>query len=231
MADALSMALTELLRKAEAEPDLDTLREGVRVLTQALMELEVAQHLGAERVRHVGAQTIPFAERRGSEYFTSGSTAYPRAKARRDSSMPSKREALEDAEGADLPDPRAKVKAVLLELQVPRVQAPTLRLQHLNLGAAGTRPSSVPGRETPFGRRMANEVVKRSGMRHGHNSGEYLKGTERSTYSALGRRLCENVGWPTGREPYGHRALVVVRGRESRPHGEGGQVSSITQNR
>ena len=49
MADALSMALTELLRKAEAEPDLDTLREGVRVLTQALMELEVAQHLGAER--------------------------------------------------------------------------------------------------------------------------------------------------------------------------------------
>ena len=49
MADSLSMALSELLRKAEAEPDLDTLREGVRVLTQALMELEVAQHLGAER--------------------------------------------------------------------------------------------------------------------------------------------------------------------------------------
>jgi hypothetical protein len=37
MADSLSMALTELLRKAEAEPDLDTLREGVRVLTQALV--------------------------------------------------------------------------------------------------------------------------------------------------------------------------------------------------
>jgi putative transposase len=49
MADTLSMALTELLRKAEAEPDLDTLREGVRVLTQAIMEVEVAQHLGAER--------------------------------------------------------------------------------------------------------------------------------------------------------------------------------------
>ena len=49
MADTVSMALTELLRKAEAEPDLDTLREGVRVLTQALMELEVAQHLGADR--------------------------------------------------------------------------------------------------------------------------------------------------------------------------------------
>ena len=59
--------LAELLRTADAEPDLDTLREGVRVMTQALMELEVAQHLGAERVRHVGTRTIPFAERRGSE--------------------------------------------------------------------------------------------------------------------------------------------------------------------
>jgi transposase-like protein len=49
MADTLSMALAELLRKAEAEPDVDTLREGVRVLTQAIMEVEVAQHLGAER--------------------------------------------------------------------------------------------------------------------------------------------------------------------------------------
>src|SRR6478672_1703615 len=49
MADNLSMALAELLRKADAEPDVDTLREGVRVMTQALMELEVAQHLGAER--------------------------------------------------------------------------------------------------------------------------------------------------------------------------------------
>jgi transposase-like protein len=49
MAETLSMALAELLRKSDAEPDIDTLREGVRVMTQALMELEVAQHLGAER--------------------------------------------------------------------------------------------------------------------------------------------------------------------------------------
>jgi transposase-like protein len=49
MAETLNMALAELLRKADAEPDLDTLREGVLVMTQALMELEVAQHLGAER--------------------------------------------------------------------------------------------------------------------------------------------------------------------------------------
>src|SRR5919206_3610478 len=49
MADELRMALAELLRKAELERDADFLREGVRVLSQALMELEVAQHVGAER--------------------------------------------------------------------------------------------------------------------------------------------------------------------------------------
>lgn len=48
MAGDLRMALNELLRKAEVE-DVDFLREGVRVLSQALMELEVSQHLGAER--------------------------------------------------------------------------------------------------------------------------------------------------------------------------------------
>jgi len=49
MADELSMALMELLRKAEMDQDIDFLREGVRTLSQALMELEVSQHLGAER--------------------------------------------------------------------------------------------------------------------------------------------------------------------------------------
>jgi putative transposase len=49
MADELSMALMELLRKAEMDQDVDFLREGVRTLSQALMELEVSQHLGAER--------------------------------------------------------------------------------------------------------------------------------------------------------------------------------------
>jgi hypothetical protein len=32
---------------------------------------------------------------------------------------------------------------------------------------------------------------------------------------------------PTGREPEGHGAAVVVRGRESRPHGEGRQVGAL----
>lgn len=48
-AEALRMALAGLLRKAETEPGLDVLREGVRVLAQAVMELEVEQHVGAAR--------------------------------------------------------------------------------------------------------------------------------------------------------------------------------------
>ena len=49
MADAVRMALAELVRKAEAEPGLDVPREGVRVLAEAVMDLEVEQHLGAGR--------------------------------------------------------------------------------------------------------------------------------------------------------------------------------------
>jgi transposase-like protein len=49
MADELRMALDELLRKAQGDGDVDFLKEGMRVLAQALMELEVSHHLGAER--------------------------------------------------------------------------------------------------------------------------------------------------------------------------------------
>src|SRR5216683_7580204 len=49
MAENLSRAFAELLRKADAEPDADTLREGVRVTTKPLLELEVTQRLGADR--------------------------------------------------------------------------------------------------------------------------------------------------------------------------------------
>src|SRR5687768_17487108 len=48
MADDLRMALADLLRKTELE-EADFLREGVRVLAQAVMQLEVSQHVGAER--------------------------------------------------------------------------------------------------------------------------------------------------------------------------------------
>lgn len=49
MADTTRMALVDLFRKAGIEPDLDFLREAVRVVSQELMEAEVEAHLNAER--------------------------------------------------------------------------------------------------------------------------------------------------------------------------------------
>ena len=47
MADELRVGLQELPRKAQLGGDADFLKEGVRVLSEALMELEVKQHVGA----------------------------------------------------------------------------------------------------------------------------------------------------------------------------------------
>jgi putative transposase len=49
VADELRIGLQELLRKAMIDEDADFLKEGVRVLSQALMEMEVQEHLGAAR--------------------------------------------------------------------------------------------------------------------------------------------------------------------------------------
>lgn len=49
MADDLRTGLAELLRKAQMEHDADFLKEGVRALSQALMEMEVEEHIGAAR--------------------------------------------------------------------------------------------------------------------------------------------------------------------------------------
>lgn len=49
MADLPRMALMDLLRKAAVDPDVDFLREALRVLTQEVMEAEVEAHVGAER--------------------------------------------------------------------------------------------------------------------------------------------------------------------------------------
>jgi transposase-like protein len=49
MADELSIGLKELLRKARMGHDPDLLKEGVRMLSQALIEMEVEEHVGAAR--------------------------------------------------------------------------------------------------------------------------------------------------------------------------------------
>jgi transposase-like protein len=57
MADEMRMALGDLLRKADLEQDADFLREGVRVLSQALMELELSEQLHAERHERTPSRT------------------------------------------------------------------------------------------------------------------------------------------------------------------------------
>lgn len=57
MTDTASMALDELLRKAQLGDDVDFLREGVRTLAQALMEVEVTQVLGARRYERSAQRT------------------------------------------------------------------------------------------------------------------------------------------------------------------------------
>jgi len=47
VADELRIGLQKLLRKAMIDEDADFLKEGVRVLSQALMEMEVQEHVGA----------------------------------------------------------------------------------------------------------------------------------------------------------------------------------------
>ncbi len=68
MADEMSMALAELLGKITM--DNDFLREGVRLLAQALMELEVTQRLGAGRHERTDERTGQRNGYRGRQWDT-----------------------------------------------------------------------------------------------------------------------------------------------------------------
>jgi putative transposase len=57
VADELRIGLSELLRKAMIDQDADFLKEGVRVLSQALMEMEVQEHVGAARHERTAGRT------------------------------------------------------------------------------------------------------------------------------------------------------------------------------
>jgi transposase-like protein len=58
MADELRIGLSELLRKAMIDQDADFLKEGVRLLSQALMEMEVQEHVGAGRHERSAGRTV-----------------------------------------------------------------------------------------------------------------------------------------------------------------------------
>ncbi len=51
------MDVTAFIGKLLEEQDVDLLREGVRILAQALMEAEVTTHIGAELYERTEART------------------------------------------------------------------------------------------------------------------------------------------------------------------------------
>jgi putative transposase len=83
MADELRMTLLETLRKAGFDQDVDFLREGVRVLAEAVMEAEVTQHLGAapyERTPDRTGQRNGYRERQWDTRVGSVSLQVPRVR-------------------------------------------------------------------------------------------------------------------------------------------------------
>jgi hypothetical protein len=56
----------------------------------------------------------------------------------------------------------------------------------------------------------------------------HREGTKRAPTAGLNVHHARNSGLPTGPEAQGNRAAIVVRGRESRPHGEGRQARHCT---
>ena len=164
----------------------------------------------ADDVRHITWRWIPFAERKGLEEMTLGPAAYPMVKAKRDSSMPSKRERSEDAYGRVPQGPRDMVRTGLFEPQPPAMQAYIPR-----------HSVSCRGRRDRTAKSSSSEPSTRWAM------GDHpIQGSGRGTYVALDTSSTKGM-WdrPTCREAQGDGAAIVLRGRESRPHGEGRQVS------
>ena len=160
----------------------------------------------ADDVRHITRRWIPFAERRGLEDMTPGPTAYPAAKVKGDRSMPSKRERSEDADDPVPQGPRDTVRTELFEPQPPTMQAYIPRHSVLRRGHRDRAAKS-----------SSLEPSTRWAM--GHHP---IQGGERGTSVALDTSSTMGM-WdrPTRREAQGDGAAVVLRGRESRPHGEG----------
>src|SRR5579864_6370085 len=83
MADETRMALLATLRKAGLDQDVDFLREGVRVLAEAVMDAEVTQHLGAaphERTAERTGQRNGYRERQWDTRVGSINLQVPRVR-------------------------------------------------------------------------------------------------------------------------------------------------------
>ena len=141
----------------------------------------------------------------------------PASKDKRDGSLAENQRPCPGVWGGALGDPRDMVKAGLLDSPVSRRR---------NSSSAGKTP--VTGASPVAGSHSIRRNLQ--GMERCRVTA--LKETNRTPKSRYTRAPGTNVGSPTGREPYGDGVpIVVVRvtphqgGRESRPQGEGAQVT------
>jgi hypothetical protein len=128
-----------------------------------------------------------------------------------ENSMPRNVRGNPSRKGSGLTDPRPMAKATLLEPQSLSVQDSDPR-------------NTVDYRVQSACERRCVATPARSG-RLTTASGEF-KGMSGEPNGCYHRQPARTAGSPKGCEPYGDGASVVVRGRESRPHGEGRQVST-----
>jgi len=163
-----------------------------------------------DEVRHITWRWILFAERKGLKEMTLGPAAHPMVKAKRDSSMPSKRKRSEDAYGRVPQGPRDMVSTGLFEPQPPAMQVNIPRHSVLCRGHRDRTAASSPS-EPSARRAMGRRPIQGGGR------GIYVALDTSSTKGMRDR--------PPRREAQGDGAAIVLRGRESRPHGEGRQVS------
>lgn len=136
MADETSMTLDELLRKVQMSDDVDFLREGVRVLAQALMEVEVTQHPDAKRYERTTEWTSERNGARERRWDTRVGSLTLRAPRVRDGSyFPS------------LLEPRRRAeRALVAVVQEAYVQgSPSLRGKHDSLSPASA-PETIVSR-------------------------------------------------------------------------------------
>ena len=140
---------------------------------------------------------------------TSGSTAYPRTKVRRDTSMPPKRSHRRRHVGDGPARPARYGESWNALTPIPS-------------GPRGGSPMIMPVAGPPASRGLVRCLGTLPAG--GRPSMRGLKGMSGAPHPRSDVSRIRNSGSPKGREPQGDGAPVVVRGGESPSHGEGGQV-------
>jgi hypothetical protein len=174
----------------------------------------------SNRAPRYGAEELPSETAGVRGKRRRGDLTYLDPKGKWDQSMSEKRGMAEGVYATALRRLRDMVKATLLELQHPEAERHARR--HHTWGKAEAEPRTDAATTPDPG------CFRGHASRGGRRTASVFKGANggpKSRYHVPPRR---NAGSPKGREPYGDGAAIVVRGRESRPHGEGRQVPTPT---